>query len=618
MAAEASEPARPRTAARPVLAFGVAVLTYLVYLPILRNGFVWDDDFLFLDNPHYRGLGWRQLGWMLTTTFAGHYAPLTWVTHGLDYTLWGLDPFGYHLTSLLLHATNAGLVFLVARRLIEIARHPASHLPGGGPVGAPVGVPMGALVAALVFAVHPLRVEAVSWATGRRDVLAAFWTLATVVAYLGAVAGRPARPRLLTLSVAFHWLAILSKASALVTPILLLALDVYPLRRLAASPRRWADDDQRPIWREKLPYAVPSLLAIPVTAYATSHGAYVQWLGPTRWLPTVVMAIWLHVPKTLAPLGLSPLYELPRDPVPADGRLVVAASGILAVIALAWLLRRRYPGGLTALVMYLVLLAPMHAWAHAGPQLTADRYSYLATLPFAVLLGAGVGLLRDMVRRRDKRRLAAQLGLGAALVGLAGLAALTSRQAMVWHDEERLWRQAVEVSPDCLRCRLNLGVALMERGAWSAAVGHFRVAVALDPERVWGYNNNIGICLAALGRFPEAIDHYRLVLARQPGSLKTSANLATALLAVDRPRAAVEELRQVVRASDPDAAVAFFRQAVDATPAAVVPRVGLLVTYGVLGRREEAQAERQALRGLDPALLRVADAELQRAGSAGP
>ena len=176
-------PLRTRTAsvrsARWVAPFCVALITFIAFIPALRNGFVsWDDDKNFLANPHYRGLGLHQLSWMWTTFHMGHYIPLTWMTLGLDYTLWGMNPRGYHLTSLLIHVANAVALYYLARRFLasSSARHIVTGVQGerSQHAAAHGGVTLAAALAALLFAVHPLRVESVAWITERRDVLSLF------------------------------------------------------------------------------------------------------------------------------------------------------------------------------------------------------------------------------------------------------------------------------------------------------------------------------------------------------------------------------------------------------------------------------------------------------------
>src|SRR5437870_8657366 len=159
----------------PVL---IALVTFAAFLPTLQNQFVtWDDAANFLDNPDYRGLAWTQLRWMWTTHL-GHYIPLTWMTLGLDYLLWGMNPFGYHLTSLLLHAANAVVFFFVVGRILTLA------LPSPSERGHALAVSAG--FAALVFAIHPLRVESVAWVTERRDVFSGLFYLLTILVYLRA------------------------------------------------------------------------------------------------------------------------------------------------------------------------------------------------------------------------------------------------------------------------------------------------------------------------------------------------------------------------------------------------------------------------------------------------
>src|SRR6266571_3867196 len=206
----------------PVL---IALVTVVPFLPTLDNQFVnWDDDKNLLKNPHYRGLGWSQLRWMWTAFHLGHYIPLTWMTFGLDYLLWGMNPVGYHLTNLLLHTANAVVFFFVVHRILTRA------LPSPSERGDALVISAG--VAALVFAIHPLRVESVAWATERRDVLSGLFYLVTILMYLRACE-RGARGRgSYWLSVAVFVCALLSKSMVVNLPVVLLILDVYPLRHL--------------------------------------------------------------------------------------------------------------------------------------------------------------------------------------------------------------------------------------------------------------------------------------------------------------------------------------------------------------------------------------------------
>src|SRR6185295_19642365 len=198
-----------------------ALITVAVFWPALGHQFVdWDDPMNLVDNPEFRGLGGRNLRWMLTTTLAGHWIPATWISFGVDYRLWGMDPLGYHLTNVLLHAASAVVFYFVALRLLRVATGAGERV-----------LRLGALAAALFFAIHPLPVESVAWVTERRDVLSGLWFLLAVLTYLAASGVDGARRRRwLAASAACFVLAAMSKAIVMTLPVLLIILDVYPLR----------------------------------------------------------------------------------------------------------------------------------------------------------------------------------------------------------------------------------------------------------------------------------------------------------------------------------------------------------------------------------------------------
>src|SRR5215831_2426598 len=170
--------AKPTRQSDGWIALFIALATLVVFLPALRNEFVgWDDYELLVQNPHYRGLGWSELRWMFTTFHTGHYQPLSWITFAVDYLIWGMNPLGYHLTNLVLHAANAALFYFLSLRLLSLALSMPS-------TSADLDLKVAAGFAALFFAVHPLRVESVAWATERRDVLSGLFFLATLLCYL--------------------------------------------------------------------------------------------------------------------------------------------------------------------------------------------------------------------------------------------------------------------------------------------------------------------------------------------------------------------------------------------------------------------------------------------------
>src|SRR5574341_654274 len=250
-----------------------ALLTFAVFSPALHNGFIdWDEGSLLLGNRHYRGLGWDQIAWMFTTRLMGHWMPLNWISFGLDYTLWGMNPLGYHLTNVVVHAVNAAVFYAVALRLLALALPERLTADGGR-------LRLGALAAALLFSLHPLRVESVAWITERRDVLSGLFYLLAILAYLryceARMTGRRRWPRPYWAAVALCGLAVLSKAIAVSLPVILLLLDIYPLRRLGVGPGGWTGPSARRVWLEKLPFAA-------LAAGAAGVGPWAQLAGGQR------------------------------------------------------------------------------------------------------------------------------------------------------------------------------------------------------------------------------------------------------------------------------------------------------------------------------------------------
>src|SRR5213594_5175026 len=365
----------------PVL---IALVTLAAFLPTLQNQFVnWDDHENLLDNPHYRGLGRAHLRWMWTTHM-GHWIPLTWMTFGLDYLLWGMNPVGYHLTSLLLHVTNAVVFFFVVRRILTLA------LPSPAERSHALAVSAG--FAALVFAIHPLRVESVAWVTERRDVLSGLFYLLTILVYLRA-SERGARGQgWYWLSVAAFVCALLSKSMVVNLPVVLLILGVYPLRRLGGAIG-WLSESARRVYVEKIPFVLLAAAAAAIALMAQlSHNTMVSvvQLSALGRLAVSAYGVSFYLWKTVAPVNLSPLYELPPTVNPWAPPFLLSCGLVLAITAIVVAFRRRVPGLPAAWVAYIVVLLPVLGIFQSGPQIAADRYTYLASLGWAILVSAGV------------------------------------------------------------------------------------------------------------------------------------------------------------------------------------------------------------------------------------
>ncbi len=525
-----------------LIALGLALITVAVFLPALANGFVWDDDVNFVGNPSYRGLGWTQLRWMFTSAHLGHYIPLTWMTLGFDHVLWGMNPRGYHATNLLLHAANAGLLYLLALRLMAAAWPAAPEERGG--------VRLGAAGAALLFALHPLRVESVAWITERRDVLSGLLAFLTVLAYLRACRERaPAwRRRWYWVALGLFVLALLSKSMLVTLPVILLVLDVYPLRRLSGDLRRWVEPAGWPVLAEKIPFVLASLAASVVALLAVREAGAAVSLSEVGWAGRAAIVAYgfgFYLWKTLAPLGLSPLYEVPSGLTLFDPRCLLGLSLAVAISALVIARRRRWPWLTAAWVTYLVTLLPVVGIVHNGPQIAADRYSYLPTVAWALLAGAGVRLAWRLWQtgRLGRAPAVALAALGiACLVALAGL---TWRQIPVWRDAEALWGHALRTAPSGF-AHASLGVALAQRGRLDAAIAHYRDALRIKPSLAI-VHYNLANALADQGHAAQAVTHYREALRLRPGDPDTHYNLAFTLAAQGQTLPAIDHYRQALQ-----------------------------------------------------------------------
>lgn len=569
----------------------VSLLTFLAFLPALANEFVnWDDAAFLLDVPQYRGLGWEHLRWMFTAFHSAHYQPLTSLTYGLDFHFWGLEPLGYHLTSILLHTGNALLFYLLCLRLLARDATQAADV-------------LGAALAALLFALHPLRVESVAWISERRDVLSGFFYLLTVHCWLRGVRTPDGSRRLwAVLAWSSYLLALLSKAMVVTLPAVLVILDIYPLGRLSGSPADWLDGRYRAVWREKIAFAVPALAFAALAFHAQAESrSLVSW-ADAGWIDRAAQALLglsFYLWKTLLPLRLSPLYEWYWQSEPL--RFVLGGALAAAVTGAVVLMRR--PAVSAAYAAYVVTLLPVLGIVKSGPQTVADRYSYLACLPLAVLAGAGA---RNLARRWTDGRHGGQAAISVVAVAalMGGLSWLTFRQISVWRDSISLWSHALRLEPASFVARINLGAAYFERGRrgeavllldehmqihprdsgsgleairitarkwetlpevakphndagvarsargeWDMAVWHFRKALRLDPS-LWRTHNNLGLAHYRQGRFKEAVESYEECLRLAPRFAEGRTNLGIALMRLGRSDEAVAHFKEAV-ARDP-------------------------------------------------------------------
>ncbi len=484
---------------------GIAAVTFASFLPALKNGFLdWDDSGMFLENIEYRGLGWEQIRWMFTTFHYAHYHPITWLTLGLDYTLWGMNPFGYHFSSLIFHALNAVLFYLLLRKLIGVS-------PAFSGSTDTWTLRLACALGALFFAIHPLRVESVAWITERRDVVSGFFYLLTLLAYMRAQTNGP-RKLWLGVALACFVLSFLSKAWGITLPVVLLILDVYPLRRWQSGVSFSANF--RKLVVEKIPFALVSI-GVDYVAYRgqAEWGIEASDLNLFKRMAIAAFGLSFYFFKTFVPFNLSPLYLLPQPFNPLEARILIggiASLGITVAVALGW---RRWPWAAAAWLCYAVIVSPVIGLTHKGEQIAADRYTYLSGLPFAVLVAAGLALLSQRASRPGNS--AAKVGFIFSIVAAVGLGVLTWQQTKVWRSEGTLWEQAIKVEPDNFVAYNGRGRMRLQARNYEGAIAAFNTAIQLNPKKVEPYSNR-GMAYHTLGNLDAALADYTTALKIKP------------------------------------------------------------------------------------------------------
>jgi protein O-mannosyl-transferase len=534
----------------------VALVTFSAFVSTLDSDFVnWDDPALLLQNVEFRGLGWTHLQWMFTTTLMGHWVPLTWVTFGLDYVLWGLNPLGYHLTNLLFHTAAVVAFYFVALRLLRAAMAVPSE----------IALRLGAGAAALFFAIHPLRVESVAWITERRDVLSGLFFMLTILTYLKAAAIEGRRRRWwLVASLGCYLLAVLSKGIVMTLPLVLIILDFYPLRRIGGNWREWVTPWARRIWLEKIPYFVLALVAGGMAAFAqrTIVAPLTSFPLASR-IGVAFYGLWFYVQKTVVPYPIWPLYENYPDIGPLSPAIVGGALGVIALSIGFFRARRRWPAGVVVWVSYVVLLAPVSGLTQAGPQLVAPRYSYLACLGWALLVGAASCLLVQRIARGRLHLVGATLCTAGMVAAFGTLIVLTRNQSRVWRNSEMLWSYALAGDPKSPIAHNNLGSFLINRGRVEEGEAHIKKAVELRP----GYKdavrnlgglavhgrlddsarNEVAFKLVKVGDFDRAAVLFRKAVEERPADATAHNNLGVALLLKRDSAAAIEQFEQALK-----------------------------------------------------------------------
>jgi protein O-mannosyl-transferase len=556
-------PARPPNRARPspvifVICALLAAVTLAVYWPVTRCEFVsFDDPDYVTRNPQVQaGLTGSSLRWSVTAHPVGNWHPVTWISHMADCAVWGLDPAGHHFTSVLLHAINSVLLFLLLRRM--------------------TGALWRSALVAAVFAWHPLRVESVAWVSERKDVLSTFFWMLTIWAYVRYAEKRSraesrepnAGPETVSLDVrpstfdyglalVFFALGLLAKPMLVTLPFLLLLLDYWPLYRTPAvsrvcgrqlrlapapaeNPAAAASPGQ--LILEKVPFLALSLVSCVITFRAQSYA--VGSLGYSLWhrLGNALLSYFGYLEKLFWPARLAVIYPYPRV-LPA-GRLAIAllVVGALTFLALRCARTRRYL--FTGWFWYLGTLVPVIGLVQVGDQAMADRYSYVPLIGVMLLLVWGG---YDLVK---SSRAGIQALGSLAVVALVACLPLTRAQLRSWQNSVALFEHALRVTADNDAAEYNLGLLYFERGAWDAAREHFSVAAGLSPRRTEA-RHALALTLIEQGVEGDAIDRLAVELQQATNHWEGHHRLGLVLANEGKHREAIVQYREAIKLAPP-------------------------------------------------------------------
>lgn len=572
------------TAPAPKWTFALAIMaliaiTAAVYAGSVGNAFVYDDARLVQNNAYIKQ--WSNLGRLFTEDIGAgagsiynhynFYRPLQMLTYMIDHTLWGREPFGYHLTSVLWHIAVAVALFALA--------------------GAVTGSRFAAFAAAALWAVHPLHVEAIAYIAGRADPIVAFCMLVSVLMYIRYL--ESGKQGVYLASLAAFVAACMSKEYALLTPALI-ALYHYAFRK------KWR-------WGVCAPYLV--VMAVYLFLRATvfnfpvvhkpQHGIFFERL------PGVFIAYWEYIRLIFLPFGLhmeygSPLFSF-ADPRVFGGILCLAGTGWALTAA-----RRLSRAVFFALAWFIAGLIPVSNIFPINAYL-AEHWLYVPLMGLAMAAGCGLAALG-----RDTRLRAVAVVILVAALGY--FSALTVRQNAYWKDSATFYEMTLRYSPDSGRIYANLATEYLQRGEYDRAISVYKTAVEKMSDSAGAYNN-LGITYANLGRDAEAVEAYLKAIEKNPSFAEAYNNLGVSYSSMGDRRRAVEAFRRAIELNPRYAdaynnlgselgataeAIAAYERAIEIDPYHAKAYFNLSQAYQAAGRPDDAARMRERARALDP------------------
>jgi Tfp pilus assembly protein PilF len=456
-----------------ILCLLLSSASVLLYRSVAHHSFVnFDDDDYITQNPHVQaGLSRTTLAWAFHSTEASNWHPVTWLVHAFDWQLFGGNPAGHLYVNLVLHVANTLLLFWLLKNA--------------------TGFPWRSLVVAAVFAVHPINVESVAWASELKNTLSTFFFLLALAAY-GWHVRKPAIDRYAVLGLAFA-LSLMSKPMAVTLPFVLLLLDYWPFAR--ARSFSW-------LALEKIPLLTLSISSSVITMIAQRGAMRAEYSLPQR-LGNSVISYSLYLGKAIWPAHLAAIYPHLGSSLPIWA--AVGSAIFLLSVTASSLVLRRYRYLATGWFWYLGTMVPVIGLVQVGKQGMADRYAYV---PFIGLFVALVWGVADWAGGHNVRK---KMAASAAFGVIAMLSLATYLQVGYWKDSITLWSHAIAVTGDNYAAQDCLGDALLAEGKWDQAIVHFQAASRINP-RDAGSQINLAVYERRHGQIADSVERYQNVL----------------------------------------------------------------------------------------------------------
>lgn len=473
-------------------ALGVAVLTFIIYLPALGNKFVnWDDITYVVGNQNIQSFNSSFFKWIFNFN-AANWHPLTWVSHAIDYSLWGLNPLGHHLTSIVIHSANAFLLCILFIYLV-LNTHQPQDLPDKERILRKALI--AGASASLLFGIIPVHVESVAWVSERKDVLSTFFFLIALISYTRYSTEQHINKALYYASTLISFvLALMSKPMVITLPVILVILDIYPFKRIKIKKGLTM---QYRVFMEKIPFFLLSLVSGVVTIMAQRAGGAIATIEEYPFSGRIIIAlkaILLYLAKMIAPVWLSPVYPYQKK-ISYIPYLSFEFLGPLFAVFLisffciyAW--KKGWKSFLTAWAFYIVTLLPVLGLLKVGNQAAAERYTYIPSIGPLFLIGLGIALLSDKSTNSRqafiRNKAVVLLPLILFFIFMGGM---TIKQIGVWKDSVTLWTAAIKRFPTLPFAYNQRGVAYMLSGKYSEALKDLDYSITLKNDDTEVYLN---------------------------------------------------------------------------------------------------------------------------------